>query len=206
MRRFIRLLMINTFLTLSLAGRAGEGFVSVQDSLLLSAFRQQDMTVWDRHIDSLSSINWSFTTFDLLYEYGLCGDKVDKDKQHALAYVKRFKAHVEEAKELLPAGHYEMYRSAIYVYEMGLHYSMHPIRSMDLAKQATRLAPTDPVVLSYYGTCFFYAPKPFGSKSEALKWFLKAEEFFSDILYKFCWVREANEMYIQQCREKLKKR
>ena len=106
----------------------------------------------------------------------------------------------------MPVGHYEMYMSAVYVYELRLKESIHPVKAMQLAKEATRLAPNDPLVLSYYGTCLFYAPKPFGSKQEALQWFLKARTHFAEPKYRFCWAREANEMYIRQCHEKLKKR
>ena len=43
------------------------------------------------------------------------------------------------------------------------------------------------------------------SKAEALVWFEKADKFFKGPQWKYCWVREANEMYLQQCHEKLKK-
>jgi len=166
------------------------------DSVLLSAYRSEDMSVWKTYVD---------TVVDLPYEYGLCGYMVERDKGHALPYVQRFHKHVEEAKDNLPTGHYEMYMSAVLVYELRLKESIHPIKAMSLAKDATRIAPTDPVVLSYYGTCLFYAPKPFGSKSEALVWFEKADRYFRAPQWKYCWMREANEMYIQQCHEKLKK-
>ena len=74
-----------------------------------------------------------------------------------------------------------------------------------MAKQGTQLAPKDPLVLSYYGTCLFYAPKPFGSKAEALEWFEKADTLFRAPQWQYNWVREANTMYINQCKEKLKK-
>ena len=149
----------------------------------------------------------------LLYEYGYCGYIVAEAKKEgkesllpeAKRYVKRFKQHVEALKNQLPKGHYEMYQSAVYVYELRLHESIHPFNAMSLAKEATKLAPNDPLVLSYYGTCLFYSPKPFGSKSDALKWFEKAQPLFGDEQYTYCWVREANEMYIQQCHDKLKK-
>ena len=117
----------------------------------------------------------------------------------------QFRKHVEAQKGHLPTGHYEMYMSAVLVYELRLHESMRPIKAMSLAKEATKLAPNDPLVLSYYGTSLFYAPKPFGSKAEALEWFEKADKFFKGPQWEYCWVREANEMYIQQCHEKLKK-
>ena len=166
------------------------------DSALLEAYQKEDMSVWKAHIDK---------HVDLLYEYGFCGYMVDRDKAHALPYVKRFHKHVEEARESLPIGHYEMYMSAVYVYELRLKESIHPVKAMSLAKEATRLAPNDPLVLSYYGTCLFYAPKPFGSKEEALKWFIKAEKLFRAPQYRYNWVREATLDYIQQCNEKLGK-
>ena len=78
------------------------------------------------------------------------------------------------------------------------------VKAMSLAKEATRLAPEDPLVFSYYGTFLFYAPKPFGDKREALGWFEKAERCFRDAKWQYCWVREATLMYISQCHQKLK--
>ncbi len=169
------------------------------------------MSVWKEQIDvqrdNVQSIK------DLLYEYGYCGYIVAEAKKEgkeslmpaAKSYVAQFRKHVEAQKGHLPIGHYEMYMSAVLVYELRLHESMRPIKAMSLAKEATKLAPNDPLVLSYYGTSLFYAPKPFGSKAEALVWFEKADKFFKGPQWEYCWVREATEMYIQQCHEKLKK-
>lgn len=159
------------------------------------------MSVWKTYIDNLPSS----TPSSLLYEYGYCGYLLEYDKAHAKPYVARFREHVEALKEQLPVGHYEMYMSAVYVYELRLKESFHPAKAMSLAKQATKRAPHDPLVLSYYGTSLFYAPKPFGSKSEALSYFEQAAHYFEAPKWKDCWVREATEMYIEQCHEKLKK-
>lgn len=181
------------------------------DRDLFAAYQKEDMSVWKEYIDVRR--NDVRCTKDLLYEYGYCGYIVAEAKQEvkeslmpaAKSYVAQFRKHVEEAKNQLPTGHYEMYMSAVLVYELRLHESMRPIKAMSLAKEATKLAPNDPLVLSYYGTSLFYAPKPFGSKAEALVWFEKADKFFKGPQWEYCWVREANEMYIQQCHEKLKK-
>ncbi len=193
------------FLVLPFIGRAGEGF----DKRLFEAYRQENMSVWQEYIESLQPSAVSSQT--LLYEYGYCGYIVAEAKKEgkealmpeAKRYVQQFREHVEAAKGKLPAGHYEMYMSAVMVYELRLHVAMRPIKAMSLAKEATKLAPEDPLVLSYYGTSLFYAPKPFGSKSEALEWFEKAASYFKDAQWECCWVREANEMYIKQCRDKL---
>jgi len=166
------------------------------DRDLLRAYQREDMTTWQAYVD---------TTVNLLYEYGFCGYIVSKDKEAAKPYVHRFREHVEAQRKQLPRGHYEMYLSAVYVYELRLKESIHPIKAMNLAKEATRLAPNDPLVLSYYGTCLFYAPQPFGSKKEALEYFERADQLFQAPKWKDCWVREATEMYIRQCQEKLKK-
>ncbi len=168
----------------------------VTDRDLFDAYLNEDMSVWQAYVD---------TTMDLPYEYGYCGFIVSKDKTAAKPYVQRFKAHVEAAKDNLPIGHYEMYSSAVLVYELRTKQSVHPIKSMSLAKKATELAPDDPIVLSYYGTCLFYAPAPFGDKRKALSWFEQAQPLFQDTLYRYSWMREANQMYINQCHEKLKK-
>ena len=176
------------------------------DSVLFEAYLHEDMGVWKAYIDHALNSQPSTLNSQLLYAYGYCGYLTDRDKAHALPYVKHFREQVEAAKGSLPKGHYEMYMSAVYVYELRLKESIHPVKAMQLAKEATRLAPNDPLVLSFYGTCLFYAPRPFGSKAEALEWFERAQTHFAASEYRFCWVREANEMYIRQCREKLKKR
>lgn len=172
------------------------------DRDLLSAYQREDMSVWQAYVDTITN---NLSPITLSYEYGYCGYIVSKDKEAAKPYVARFKQHVEAQKASLPAGHYEIYRSAVYVYELRIHESFHPFKAMSLAKEATRLAPSDPVVLTYYGTCLFYAPKPFGSKAEALRWFEKAEPLFQDPRYQYSWLREANTMYIEQCQQKIKK-
>ena len=197
------------------------------DSVLLAAYQREDMTAWKEYLDTafLSPLTPNPLTSNpltpLIYEYGYCGYIVAEAKKEgkeallteAKHYVQHFKSHVEKFHSLpyregtgvgLPVGHYEMYMSAVYVYELRLHESIHPLKAMSLAKKAVQLAPNDPLTLSYYGTCLFYAPKPIGSKQEALSYFEKAEVFFQDPKWKYCWIREANEMYIEQCKEKLK--
>jgi hypothetical protein len=169
------------------------------DSVMLDAYRKEDMSVWQKYVDT---VHRSLST--LHYEYGFCGYIVDKDKEAAKPYVARFRQHVEALQDQMPAGHYEMYMSAVYVYELRLHESFRPAKAMSLAKQATKLAPEDPLVLSYYGTSLFYAPAPFGSKREALSYFEKADRYFRAPQYRFCWQRDATRMYIDQCKAKLK--
>lgn len=181
------------------------------DSVLFAAYQREDMKVWKEYLASPAFL--ASSTSSLLYEYGYCGYIVAEAKKEgkealmpeAKRCVQQFKAHVESAKEQLPTGHYQMYLSAVYVFELRLHESIHPFKSMSLAKEATKLAPNDPLVLSYYGTCLFYAPKPFGNKAEALLWFERADKRFKGSKWRFSWVREANSMYIRQCHEKLGK-
>ena len=172
------------------------------DRELFDAYQKQDMSVWKTYVDSLNT--HSLNTNSLLIEYGYCGYALEYDKPHATPYISRFRAHVQAQRENLPPGHYEMYMSAVYVYELRAHESFHPAKAMSLAKQATKIAPKDPLVLAYYGTSLFYAPKPFGSKREALDYFERAEQLFRAPKWKYCWVREATRMYIGQCKEKIK--
>ena len=183
------------------------------DRDLLIAYQNEDMAVWKAYLDSITNHQSPITNHTLAYEYGYCGYIVAEAKKsgdealmtQAKQYVARFKSEILNLKSQMPVGHYEMWMSAVYVFELRLKESIHPIKAMSLAKEATKLAPTDPVVLSYYGTCLFYAPKPFGSKAEALEWFEAAQKHFQAPKYKYSWLREANEMYIRQCQEKLKK-
>ena len=183
------------------------------DRGLYEAYQREDMRVWKEHID-VQRDNVQCTK-DLLYEYGYCGYIVAEAKKEgkeallpeAKQYVAQFKKHVESfqpsekseqrQKTVLPPGHYEMYMSAVYVYELRLKESIHPVKAMSLAKEATKLAPKDPLVLAYYGTSLFYAPSPFGSKKEALRYFKQAAELFEDSKWEYCWVRKATEMYIR---------
>lgn len=165
----------------------------VADGDLLNAYLHNDMPAWKAHVD---------TVVDLPYEYGYCAALLESDKTAALPYVKRFKEHVEAAKTSLPKGHYEMYMSAVYVYELRLHESFHPVKSLELAREAVKLAPYDPMTLTYCGTALFYAPKPFGNKKEALELFLKAEQLFQGETWYNCWWRPAAMMYIAQCYDK----
>ena len=204
MRRLVRSLMVIVFLALPFIGRAGEGF----DKRLFDAYQKEDMSVWKEYLNSeaLHSLN-SEALHSLLYHYGYCGYIVAEAKKEgkeallpeAKRRVQQFKAHVEALKDQLPVGHYEMYLSAVYVFELRLHLSIHPLKAMSLAKEATRLAPDDPLVLAYYGTCMYYAPKPFGSKEEALTWFEKADRLFRPAKWDYCWVKDATKMYIRQC-------
>jgi hypothetical protein len=171
----------------------------VTDRDLLDAYRREDMSVWKTYVDTVHC-----TPSSLLYDYGYCGYIVSADKEAAKPYVERFKSKIQNLKSQMPAGHYEMYMSAVYVFELRLHESFHPVKAMSLAKEAASKAPHDPLTLSYYGTSLFYAPRPFGSKKEALLWFEKAQQYFRDPKWQDCWAREANEMYIRLCHEKYK--
>ena len=174
------------------------------------AYQHEDMSVWKGYIDSTSLLH-SFTPSLLIYEYGYCGYIVAEAKKEgkdallpeAKHYVQQFNTHVEALRGSLHEGHYEMYKSAVYVYELRLKQSIHPLKAMNLAKEATQLAPDDPLTLSYYGTCLFYAPQPFGSKKEALQWFEKAETLFRHPKWQDCWIKDATHMYIRQCKEKI---
>ena len=216
-RRFICFLLLCICISLS-----AQNFSADRD--LYDAYLKEDMSVWKAYVDDVQGTkdnvqgtkdNVQGTRYNvqrtkeedvhsLIYEYGYCGYIVANDKTAALPYVQQFRRHTESLKDELPTGYYEMYMSAVMVYELRLHVSIHPFKSMSLAKEATRLAPDDPLVLSYYGTCLFYAPKPFGDKREALQWFEKAEALFQAPKWEYCWLKEANSMYIQQCHDKIK--
>ena len=173
------------------------------DRGLFDAYQREDMSVWEEYLGNRQPSAVSHQT--LIYEYGYCGYIVAEAKKEgkeallpkAKRYVQQFRSDVEAAKGSLPAGHYEMYMSAVMVYEMRLHIAIRPVKAMSLAKEATKLAPKDPLVLAYYGTSLYYAPAPFGSKKEALQYFKQAKELFQGPQWEYCWVRKATEMYIR---------
>lgn len=173
------------------------------DRGLFEAYQREDMSVWEEYLGNRQPSAVSHQM--LIYEYGYCGYIVAEAKKEgkeallpkAKRYVQQFRSDVEAAKGSLPAGHYEMYMSAVMVYEMRLHIAIRPIKAMSLAEEATKLAPKDPLVLAYYGTSLYYAPAPFGSKKEALQYFKQAKELFQGPQWEYCWVRKATEMYIR---------
>ena len=173
------------------------------DRGLFDAYQREDMSVWEEYLGNRQPSAVSHQM--LIYEYGYCGYIVAEAKKEgkeallpkAKRYVQQFRSDVEAAKGSLPAGHYEMYMSAVMVYEMRLHIAIRPVKAMSLAKEATKLAPKDPLVLAYYGTSLYYAPAPFGSKKEALRYFKQAETLFQGPQWEYCWVRKATEMYIR---------
>ena len=191
------------------------------DRDLLNAYMREDMTVWKAYVDSISNLHtfrscpWAkksqISNHTLAYEYGYCGYIVAEAKKEgneallpeAKRYVQQFKSQISNLKSQMPIGHYEMYMSAVYVFELRLHESIHPVKAMSLAKEAVKLAPNDPIVLSYYGTSLFYAPKPFGSKKDALTYFQKSVRLFRDAKWHDCWWRPATMMYIAQCHDKM---
>ena len=174
---------------------SAQSFVADRD--LLDAYLQNNMPVWKVYIDTAQ-----VTPHLLAYEYGYCGALLDTDKENASPYVSKFRKHVTQLENELPAGHYAMYMSAVYVYELRLHESFHPVKALNLARNAVEQAPKDPFTLTYCGTALFYAPSPFGNKSEALELFLKAAESFQNDEWYNCWWRPAALMYIAQCYEK----
>ena len=173
------------------------------DRGLFEAYQREDMSVWEEYLGNRQPSAVSHQM--LIYEYGYCGYIVAEAKKEgkdallpkAKRYVQQFRSDVEAAKGSLPAGHYEMYMSAVMVYEMRLRIAIRPVKAMSLAKEATKLAPKDPLVLAYYGTSLYYAPAPFGSKKEALQYFKQAKELFQGPQWEYCWVRKATEMYIR---------
>ena len=175
------------------------------DRDMFDAYLREDMSVWQAYVDTIHITPYTLHNNSLLYEYGFCGYMVDRDKAHAKPYVQRFREHVETQKAHLPKGHYEMYMSAVLVYELRLHESFHPAKAMSLAKKAAQLAPNDPRTLTYYGTSLFYAPKPFGSKEEALTYFQRAYDIMQAPKWQYCWLKPNAKMYIDQCQDKLKK-
>ena len=113
------------------------------DRGLFEAYQREDMSVWEEYLGNRQPSAVSHQI--LIYEYGYCGYIVAEAKKEgkeallpeAKRYVQQFRSDVEAAKGSLPAGHYEMYMSAVMVYEMRLHIAIRPVKAMSLAKEAT---------------------------------------------------------------------
>ncbi len=163
------------------------------DRDLFDAYKAEDMSIWKTYIDTAA-----VTPALLSYEYGYCGAMTDSKDSTALTYIQRFRRHIECLKDQLPAGHYEMYMSAVYVYELRLHASFHPVTAMTMAKEAVNKAPEDPMTICYYATSLYYAPKAFGDKKKAKQLFEKAKEKFQTPAYLYSWWRPFCELHLSK--------
>lgn len=172
------------------------GFSMSPKESINKAYINGDMKSWHKIIDSLhlKSDKTTKEEFELLnYEYGYIGWSLSgKNKKNAKEYIKRFDerllrlAQTNENPGLLLA-----YRAAYYGFEIGLNELKAPFLGKESLKAAEKSVKTDPdnwLGFVLLGNIDFYKPLVFGgSKKEALKYYLKAEEKISGSDFEKSW-------------------
>ena len=148
------------------------------------AYVSADMQLWRIVIDSLhAKANKTLEQeLELLnYEYGYIGWCLSqKKKQVAETYLKRYDARLSRLTTNQTQGLRAAYRSAYYGFEIGLNNVKAPFLGPNSVREAEQSVKLDTKCWLGYvqlGNIDFYKPFLFGgSKKDALKYYLKAEQ------------------------------
>jgi tetratricopeptide (TPR) repeat protein len=152
---------------------------------IYSAYIHNNMQLWKSVIDEMGKEN--IKDPDLLvelldYQYGYIAWCIGNNKNEE---AKKYLIPAEKITYLLPQNdHYQSianaYRAAFYGYHIGLNIlsaTFNGFKSNDCAKAAMKLDKDNPMGYIQYANIQFYMPSVFGgSKTEAIKYYLKAEE------------------------------
>lgn len=175
----IRLIPSIIFILVFLPASADNG------SEIYSAYIDNKMERWKAVIDRMEAINDKDNELLLElvnYQYGYIGYCIGFDrKDEARTYL----SLAQENLDILEKRNYNLsmvsaYRSAFYGFRIGLNPVTAPVngkRSMDNAKTALKLDPSNYLAYVQHGNIQFYMPAAFGgSKKEALEYYLKAKD------------------------------
>ena len=146
------------------------------------SFISGDMVLWKSVIDEMASVSKHIDmTAELVnYQYGyiawcIGNSRYDEAKRYLEKAEKNLRILEKEERNLSSVN---SYRSAFYGYRIGMNHLLAPvigIKSIDCAREAIRLDDKDPFAYVQNGNIEFYRPSVFGgSKSEAIKYYLKA--------------------------------
>lgn len=152
---------------------------------IYSAYINNKMDRWKAVIDRMADIkdkNDELLLELVNYQYGYIGYCIGFNRKEE---ARKYLSAAQENLELLEKRGYKLsmvnaYKSAFYGFRIGLSPVTAPIngkRSIDNAKAALRLDPSNYLAYVQHGNIQFYMPAAFGgSKKEALEYYLKAKE------------------------------
>ncbi|ATV32141.1 hypothetical protein [Prevotella intermedia] len=152
--------------------------------IIYRAYISVDMQLWRAVIDSLhAKANKTLEQeLELLnYEYGYIGWCLSQKKKQVVGtYLKRYNARLSRLTSDQVRSLRSAYRSAYYGFEIGLSKIKAPLlgpKSIREAEQSVELDPKGWLGYVQLGNIDFYKPSLFGgSKGNALKYYLKAEQ------------------------------
>lgn len=165
---------------------------------IYAAFITGDMQRWQKMIDrmDLEKENNAAVLAELVnYQYGFIGWCVGNKKyDDARKYLERAYGNLEALAKV--KGYESLvyaYQSAFYGYRIGMNYLQAPIlgpKSIECARKSILLDRNNAFGYVQCGNTEFYMPKIFGgSKAEALRYYLKAQEIMerNDAVLKNDW-------------------
>lgn len=151
---------------------------------IYKAYISNNMQVWKQTIDKMEATNNKTNDFLLEiinYQYGYIAWCLgQKNEKEADAYLKKAEQHLSSLEQKgLYTSMVNSYKSAFYGYKIGLNPLKAPFlgfKSIEYAKSAIELGPSNPFGYVQQGNIQYYMPKMFGgSKKEALVYYLKAK-------------------------------
>jgi len=182
MERKIRTLILFLMIT------ATAGAEAQNKAEIYSAYISGDMEQWKNVIDRMEevkSMDNSFLLELVNYQYGYIAWAIGvKQNSEARRYLKLAEANLA----VLEGNRYKLsmvnaYKAAFYGYRIGLNVLQAPFigpKSVESANLAMKLDPSNPYGYIQYGNSQYYMPAMFGgSKVEAIKHYLKAEELMA---------------------------
>jgi tetratricopeptide (TPR) repeat protein len=182
MERKIRTLILFLMIT------ATAGAEAQNKAEIYSAYISGDMEQWKNVIDRMEEVKSRDNSFLLElvnYQYGYIAWAIGvKQNSEARRYLKLAEANLA----VLEGNRYKLsmvnaYKAAFYGYRIGLNVLQAPFigpRSVESANLAMKLDPSNPYGYIQYGNSQYYMPAMFGgSKEEAIKHYLKAEELMA---------------------------
>lgn len=156
---------------------------------IYNAYINGNMDAWKAVIDNLEQKQDKSDTLllELInYQYGYIAFSIgNKDKKLAKKHLKLAKNNLEQLDKLASyPSHVEAYKAAFYGYSIGLNKMKAPFlgpKSIDAAKKAMKLNPSNPLGYIQYANAQFYMPPLFGgSKDEAIKYYSQAQTIMEE--------------------------
>ena len=167
---------------------ATAGAEAPDKAVIYSAYISGDMVRWKSVIDRMEEVKSRDNTFLLElvnYQYGYIAWAIGvKRNSEARRYLNLAEANIA----VMERNKYNLsmvnaYKAAFYGYRIGLNVLQAPFvgpKSVESANLAMKLDPSNPYGYIQYGNSQYYMPAMFGgSKEEAIKYYLKAEELMA---------------------------
>lgn len=195
---------IRLFLLLLMGSRAC--FAQFSDSQLYQAYLHRDMDMWEQYILSVdtATADTAERVRLLNYQYGYVAYSLSREQPEATLFLHMFRDNLAALHGQLPESTYLAYLSGLYSYELSLNrwqFAKYSRKIFSCINRALQLDPNDPLAQTMKGNTEFY--NPMGSKSAALRCYLKADSIYHTQPQTAClWNVRAAQVTLVQCLEK----